>query len=167
LKSPGGYFEPLRRGKANKKAPWFIAFVKRPNVGVKDLQLSSVNYSGKRENMIYHITSRAAWNEARDRGEYRTESLETEGFIHCSTEEQVVPVAQKFYAGQHDLLLLVIEPALLESDLKWEPPTGGPPPGVSEGDLFPHIYGPINLDAVVKVFDLEAAPDGKYSLPNL
>ncbi len=116
--------------------------------------------------MIYHITSRSAWNEARDRGEYRAESLETEGFIHCSTEEQVVPVAQKYYTGQHDLLLLVIEPALLESDLKWEPPTGGsPPPGVSEGDLFPHIYGPINLDAVVRVFDLEAAPDGKYSFP--
>jgi uncharacterized protein (DUF952 family) len=142
--------------------------VKKPNGGVKDLQLSSVNYSGKRENMIYHITSRAAWNEAQDRGEYRTESLETEGFIHCSTEEQVVPVAQKFYAGQHDLLLLVIEPALLESDLKWEPPSEGtPPPGVSEGDLFPHIYGPINLDAVVKVFDLEISPDGKYSLPKL
>jgi uncharacterized protein (DUF952 family) len=116
--------------------------------------------------MIYHITSRSAWNEARDIGEYRAESLETEGFIHCSTEEQVVPVAQKFYAGQHDLVLLVIEPALLRSDLKWEAPSGGtPPPGVPDGDLFPHIYGPINLDAVVKVFDLQAAPDGKYSLP--
>lgn len=116
--------------------------------------------------MIYHITSRSAWNEARERGEYRAQSLETEGFIHCSTEEQVVPVAQKFYSGQRDLLLLVIEPGLLESNLKWEPPSGGaPPPGVPEGDLFPHVYGPINLDAVVKVFDLEASPDGKYSLP--
>lgn len=118
--------------------------------------------------MIYHITSRTAWNEALDRGEFRAESLDTEGFIHCSTDEQVVPVAHKFYSGQHGLVLLVIEPALLKSDLKWEPPTGGtPPPGVPEGDLFPHIYGPINLDAVVKVFDLEAAPDGKYSLPKL
>jgi uncharacterized protein (DUF952 family) len=118
--------------------------------------------------MIYHITSRSAWNEARERGDYRADSLETEGFIHCSTEQQVVPVASKYYAGQNDLLLLVIEPALLEADLKWEPPAeGAPPPGVAEGDLFPHIYGPINLDAIVKVFDLEASPDGKYSLPNL
>lgn len=118
--------------------------------------------------MIYHITSRSAWNEAHHSGEYRAESLETEGFIHCSTEQQVVPVAQKFYAGQQGLVLLVIEPALLSSDLKWEAPSGGtPPPGVPDGDLFPHIYGPINLDAVVKVFDLEAAPDGKYSLPKL
>ena len=117
--------------------------------------------------MIYHITSRSAWNEARERGEYRAESLETEGFIHCSTEEQVVPVANKYYAGQNDLLLLVIEPALLESDLKWEPPAeGAPPPGVPEDDLFPHIYGPINLDAIVRVFDLEASPDGNFPFPN-
>lgn len=113
--------------------------------------------------MIYHITSRSAWNEARARGDYRAESLDTEGFIHCSTEEQVIPVAENFYKGQHGLLLLVIEPERLTSDLKWEPPAhGAPPPGVPEGDLFPHIYGPVNLEAVVKVFDLQANPDGKF-----
>lgn len=117
--------------------------------------------------MIYHITSRPAWSEARERGDYRAESLETEGFIHCSTDSQVLHVAEKFYLGQSGLLLLVIEPTLLVSDLKWEPPSGGaPPPGVPEGDLFPHVYGPINLDAVVQVFDLEANPDGKYTFPN-
>lgn len=116
--------------------------------------------------MIYHITSRAAWSEARERGDYRAESLESEGFIHCSTEAQVVPVAHKYYAGQDQLLLLVIEPTLLDSDLKWEPPSGGAPPeGVPEDDLFPHVYGPINLDAIVNVFDLQANPDGKYEFP--
>jgi uncharacterized protein (DUF952 family) len=116
--------------------------------------------------MIYHITSRMAWNQARTRGDYRAESLETEGFIHCSTEDQVVPVAENFFKGQDGLLLLVIEPDLLTSDLKWEPPAGGtPPPGVQEGDLFPHIYGPINLEAVVRVFDLQSQPDGKYGFP--
>ncbi len=118
--------------------------------------------------MIYHITSRQAWNKARERGDYRAESLETEGYIHCSTESQVLPVAQNFYKGQNDLYLLVIEPALLASDLKWEPPSDGtPPPGVPEGDLFPHIYGPINLDAVVQVFDLLSDGDGKYDLPKI
>lgn len=118
--------------------------------------------------MIYHITSLRAWREAQQRGEYRAESLETEGFIHCSTSTQVLPVAEKFYKGQKRLLLLQIDPSLLSSELKWESPSGGtPPPGVPEGDLFPHIYGPINLDAIVKVLDLTSDPDGAYNLPSL
>ena len=118
--------------------------------------------------MIYHITSLLAWNEARQRGDYRTDSLATEGFIHCSTQEQVVPVAEKYYKGQESLILLVIEPERLTSDLKWEPPAeGAPPPGVPEGSLFPHIYGPINLEAVVRVFDLQSQPDGKYGFPQI
>jgi uncharacterized protein (DUF952 family) len=118
--------------------------------------------------VIYHITSRKAWSAALQHGEYRVESLETEGFIHCSTRSQVLPVAEKFYRGQESLLLLMIDPSRLASDLKWEPPSGGtPPPGVPEEDMFPHVYGPINLDAVVKVFDLEANPDGKHILPAL
>lgn len=113
--------------------------------------------------MIYHITSRAAWKDAQRRGDYRAESLEAEGFIHCSTKSQVLPVVEKYYRGQPGLILLMIDPSLLSSDLKWEPPSGGThPPGVPEGDLFPHIYGPISLEAIVKVYDLEADLDGKY-----
>jgi uncharacterized protein (DUF952 family) len=116
--------------------------------------------------MIYHITSRMAWSQARQRGDYRADSLETEGFIHCSTNEQVIPVTEKYYKGQEGLLVLVIEPERLTSDLKWEPPAeGAPPPGVPEGDLFPHIYGPINLEAIIRVLDLETQPDGRYSIP--
>ncbi len=117
--------------------------------------------------MIYHITTRKAWHEARQQGDYRAESLESEGFIHCSTSIQVLPVAENFYKGQSDLLLLMIDPALLSSEVRWEPPSGAPPPGVPVGDLFPHIYGPINLQAVVKVYDLEASSDGTYTLPEL
>ena len=118
--------------------------------------------------MIFHITSRAAWEDAQQRGDYRAESLETEGFIHCSTPSQVLPVAENFYKGQSGLILLGIEPALLSSALKWEPPSGGsPPPGVPEGDSFPHIYGPINLNAVVKVVELELNSNGAFILPNL
>jgi uncharacterized protein (DUF952 family) len=118
--------------------------------------------------MIYHIASRRAWREAQQRGDYRVESLETEGFIHCSTDTQVLPVAEKYYPGQRGLLLLMIDPARLSSDLRWEPPSGGAPPaGVPAGELFPHIYGPVNLDAIVKVFDLETNPDGKHTIPTL
>ena len=116
--------------------------------------------------MIYHITSRTEWGNARQRGEYRAPSLETEGFIHCSTSAQVVPVAQNFYRGKSELLLLFIDETLLSSSLRWEPPAGGtPPPGVPEGDPFPHIYGPINLNAVVRAVDLETGPDGHYQFP--
>lgn len=117
--------------------------------------------------MIYHITSLKAWHEAQQGGEYRAESLETEGFIHCSTSTQVLPVAENFYKEQGRLLVLQIDPSRLSSEVKWEPPSGGTPPGVPEGDLFPHIYGPINLDAIVKVFDLTPNPEGTYSLPIL
>lgn len=118
--------------------------------------------------MIYHITSRKAWREAQQRGDYRVESLSTEGFIHCSTNTQVLPVAEKYYPRQRNLLVLKIDPARLTAELKWEPPAeGAPPPGVPEGELFPHVYGPIDLDAIVQVFDLETDPDGKHSVQAL
>jgi len=116
--------------------------------------------------MIYHITARRAWQEAQPRGEYRADSLESEGFIHCSTRTQILPVAEKFYKGQLGNVLLMIDPTLLASELRWEPPSGGAPPhGVPDGELFPHVYGPINLDAIVNVFDFESNPDGSYKLP--
>jgi uncharacterized protein (DUF952 family) len=115
--------------------------------------------------MIFHITSRTAWAEAQKRGYYRAEEFAKEGFIHCSTLAQVLPVANNFYKGQSDLILLEIEPTLLASKLKWEPPSGGtPPPGVPKGEQFPHIYGPINLDAVVRVVDLASKADGTFEL---
>jgi uncharacterized protein (DUF952 family) len=115
--------------------------------------------------LIFHITSRRAWDETQERGNYRAESFATEGFIHCSTVSQVLPVAENFYKGQHGLVLLVIEPTLLSSDLKWEPPSGGTPPaGLPKGDMFPHIYGPINLDAVVNVVELEEIQNAKSLL---
>lgn len=118
--------------------------------------------------MIFHITSRIAWDEAQKHGDYRAQSLTTEGFIHCSTLAQVLPVANNYYKGQSGLMVLEIEPTLLSSTLKWEPPSGGtPPPGVAIGDMFPHIYGPINLDAVTRIVDLASKPDGAFELPTV
>ena len=115
---------------------------------------------------ILHITTRKAWIEATRTGAYSAPSLETEGFIHGSTLKQLLPVAGKFYRGQTGLVVLEIDPARLSSELKWEPPSGGgPPPGVPEGEAFPHVYGPINLDAVIQVLDLEADHNGDFSLP--
>lgn len=118
--------------------------------------------------MIFHITPRADWEAAQAEGKYTADSLRIEGFIHCSTLAQILPVAEKYYKGQSGLVLLMIEPTLLSSTLKWEAPSGGtPPPGVPVGDKFPHIYGPINLDAVVNVFDFIRDSNGGWSLPAL
>ena len=115
---------------------------------------------------ILHVTSRKAWIDATRAGQYSAPSLAEDGFIHASTLKQVLPVAARFYKGQTGLLLLEIDPARLTSELKWEPPTGGPLPGVPERDAFPHIYGPINLDAVIQVLDFEADENGDFSLPS-
>lgn len=118
--------------------------------------------------MIYHITSREAWDAAQEHGQYVASSLISEGFIHASTSTQVLPAAEKFYKGQAGLVLLVIDSTRLSSRLKWEPPfDGAPPPGAPPADLFPHIYGPINLEAIVQVLDFEPGADGKFILPSL
>jgi len=110
---------------------------------------------------ILHATSRAAWSAAQARGEYSADSLAGQGFIHCSKADQVLRVANSFYAGQHDLVLLVIDPERLTSELHWDPGTD------LASELFPHIYGTINLEAVLQVVDFEPAADGKFHLPKV
>ena len=117
--------------------------------------------------MIYHITSGAAWAQAQMRGQYRAPSLASEGFIHCSTREQVVTVADAFYRGQADLLLLCIDEGKLGGELRWEAPAH---PEARESEqaadrsLFPHLYGGLNLDAVVAVVDFSETDSG-FALP--
>ena len=117
--------------------------------------------------LILHITSRSEWDNARSTGSYLARSVATEGFIHCSTQDQVVHVANAFYRAQAELVLLVIDESRLTSRLRWEAPAGSPAPGISASDLFPHIYGAINLAAVIAVADLAPGPDGKFSVPPL
>ena len=117
--------------------------------------------------MIYHITSRGAWQRATERGQYSAPSLKTEGFIHCSTREQVLGVANDFYREQDDLRLLCIDETLLQADLFWEAAAHPDPEAASsptEAQLFPHIYGCLNLDAVAAVLDLPKSAAG-FSLP--
>jgi uncharacterized protein (DUF952 family) len=118
--------------------------------------------------MIFHITSKSEWKKAQSRGEYVAPSLETEGFIHCSTEKQVLQVANAFYRGQNDLVLLKLDEEKIEPEIKWEAPAGPPAPGISDSDKFPHIFGPINLAAVASALDFEPdSAQGTFSLPRL
>lgn len=112
---------------------------------------------------IFHITARDAWRQAVASGRYRAPSLGTEGFIHCSTLDQVIETANLFYRGQEGLVLLRIEPSKLSSELRWEAPADAGPR--SDAGLFPHINGELNLDAVTSVVPFPAGADGSFVLP--
>jgi len=108
---------------------------------------------------IYHIASRADWSAALQQGEYRVStrgrSLEEEGFIHASTAGQVDGVANAFYADAEDLVVLLIDPERLTAPLKYDPVPGATEP-------FPHIYGPLNVDAVTGTAELRRDAEGRY-----
>lgn len=110
--------------------------------------------------MILHIAHRDEWAAAQAAGDYRADSLATEGFIHCSTPEQVLIPANERFQGQTGLLLLVIDPDRLAAELVYED-------CYETGTAFPHIYGPLNLDAVVRAVPFPPGPDGRFSLPPL
>jgi uncharacterized protein (DUF952 family) len=109
---------------------------------------------------IYHITARTDWEKALQAGEYTAPSLGKEGFIHASTFEQVAGTANLLFHGMPGLVLLVIETPKLIVPLRFDPVTAHG--GVME---FPHIYGPINLSAVVDVLDFSPDKDGTFNTP--
>ncbi|TAG88774.1 MAG: DUF952 domain-containing protein [Oscillatoriales cyanobacterium] len=106
--------------------------------------------------VIFHIAKSQQWEEAKQLKSYRGDTLESEGFIHCSTLPQIVRTSNKFFAGQTGLLLLWIDSGKVQAEVKYEP---------AAGDDYPHIYGPLNVDAVLQVIEFEAGADGKFELP--
>lgn len=112
---------------------------------------------------IYHICKRRDWEAARKAGRYEPpEGPETEAaqrFIHFSTAAQVAESAAEHWAGQDDLVLLAADPGRLGKALHWEPSRSGA--------LFPHLYGPLPLAAVVAVHDLPLGKAGRHVIPPL
>jgi uncharacterized protein (DUF952 family) len=94
--------------------------------------------------MIYHVTNKEAWEDAVKKGFYEAPSLQSEGFIHCSRAVQVAGVLDRYYKGQTNLVKLCIDPSKLTNPLVYELA-----PSVNEE--FPHVYGVINLDAVISL----------------
>jgi uncharacterized protein (DUF952 family) len=112
---------------------------------------------------IYHIATRADWEHALSDGAYTRSSIDRtlaeEGFIHASQESQVARTANKFYRDvPGDLLLLVIDTGLVAAEVRYEDVPGAELP-------FPHIYGPLNTDAVLAAVPLTAGPDGTFAFP--
>jgi uncharacterized protein (DUF952 family) len=108
--------------------------------------------------MILHITTRESWATAVSTPRYSADSLHTEGFIHCSTPEQVLKPANEMFRDQTNLILLCIDPALVEADIVYED-------CYESGMAFPHIYGRLNTNAVIKTVDFPPNEDGSFSLP--
>lgn len=108
--------------------------------------------------MILHITTAEAWDTAVAAGVYIADSLAGEGFIHCSTSRQVLIPANEMFHGRRDLQLLCIDPLRLTAPLFYED-------CYRSGQKFPHIYGPLNLDAVTGIVAFPPEADGTFKLP--
>lgn len=109
--------------------------------------------------IIYHITSASSWTAAKQNGIYSADTLTSQGFIHCSKPEQIIAVANRYYAGQSGLVLLAINQAQVKAEIRFENLEGG-------SELFPHIYGPLNLDAVKIALPFEPDAEGAFHLPD-
>lgn len=106
------------------------------------------------EKTIYHIVSNDLWIKSLEQGEYRGDTLDTEGFIHFSLVNQVLATANRHYHGVKGLVLLQVNSERLSSELKYE--------AAPWGESFPHLYGALNLDAVTSVFDFIPDANGDF-----
>ena len=97
--------------------------------------------------IIYHVTTAAEWNAAQEKRSYEAPSLKSEGFIHCSEQHQLEGVLERYFENKTGLVKLVIDTSKLTSRYvqEWSP---------SLRDTFPHIYGPVNADAVIDIIAL-------------
>jgi uncharacterized protein (DUF952 family) len=103
--------------------------------------------------LLGHIVTPREWAAARGTPAHTPVSLGAEGFVHLSAPEQLAATADRHYRGAGDLLALGLDPGLLAVELRWEHVP-------SRGEAFPHLYGPLNLDAVVALAVLTETADG-------
>jgi uncharacterized protein (DUF952 family) len=108
--------------------------------------------------LIFHITTQSHWQAAQAAGSFTEPSLAKEGFIHCSLASQVIAVANCKYKGKRDLVLLEIDDTKVSSRVTFEDL-------YNLKELYPHIYGPLNLDAVIRVHPFLQEADGSFRLP--
>lgn len=109
---------------------------------------------------IYKICPASAWREAERSGVYAGSADDArDGYIHFSTAAQVPATAAKYFTGQPGLFLIAVDAGALGEALRWEPARGG--------DLFPHLYGELDFDAVLSVTDLPLRADGSHAIPEL
>lgn len=108
----------------------------------------------RRQTPFFHICTQADWQAARvDGRSLAPDSLASEGFIHCSRREQILCVANDIFHGELDLLLLEIDPQRVNAEIRWD---------LAAHTFFPHIYGPLNIDAVLAARAFIPDPDDVF-----
>lgn len=109
---------------------------------------------------IFKICPQELWQDAERTGVFHGMPVDhRDGFIHFSTAEQAAETARRHFAGQDDLLLVAVDASALDGGLRWESSRGGA--------LFPHLYGPLPLSAVTRVFPLPLGSGGEHQFPDV
>ena len=109
--------------------------------------------------MIFHITQAQNWRAAGETGSYVPPGFASDGFIHCCAASQIAEVADRYFRGETDLVLLCIDPQRVAVEVRYEDLTG-------RGIAYPHIYGPLDVAAVQAVLSFSPEPDGAFKSPS-
>ena len=107
-------------------------------------------------NKITKVITRKNWEAFKLKGELNEQSLIDEGFIHCSFLHQSIEVANKYFKNESEVILLILNPNLIDAEIKYEL--------ASNGQEYPHIYGALNVDSVSEVVPFEKQADGSFHL---
>lgn len=110
-----------------------------------------------KEDLVFHLVDKKEWKSQKKDGRYHPETLDSKGFIHCSSGKDVEEVANRLFKGKRGLWLIVINTSLIEPELKYEEDE-------DTGKTFPHIYGPLNLDAVIDKIQIYPEKDGTFQI---
>ena len=110
-----------------------------------------------KDDLIFHVVKKEDWKSQKKDSRYHPDSLDSEGFIHCASGNNIEDVTNRLYEGETNVLLIIINTTLVEPEIRYE--------SSDDSDTkYPHIYGPLNMDAVVDKIELAAEDDGSYKI---
>lgn len=110
-----------------------------------------------REDLLFHITTRDKWKQYQKDGNYEPESFESNGFIRCFTGDQIEDAANRLFPDKDEILLIVIDVSIIREEVKYKEDE-------ETGEKFPHILGPLSINAVIDKIDIKAEDNGKFKI---
>ena len=110
-----------------------------------------------KDDLIFHVVKKEDWKSQKKDSRYHPETLDSEGFIHCSSGNKIEEVTNRLYKGETDVLLIIINTTLVEPEIRYE--SSG-----NSDSKYPHIYGPLNMDAVIDKIELAAEDDESFKI---